>query len=359
MNSNRNRIIDELSKINQQSDKFGSNQQPSFTFSQQPSFTFSPRPSSNQQSGEQLWTKQRKMDLSVIQPVETITKFEAKTVSNDGRIITQDKIYDNKCFFISVSNGLELLSNGNYCKMHKLNGKDVSDTYYMAHLCEMLNNDVLDTDNKTHIEAIIMIANKYNVQIDFFIGRCENDRWYTTSSPHVSYNKSNDNPEKKIIRILNKVIPKKNVSLSMNTSCHFELLLSIANGTSGETVPFQSLSDTNDGQKEFINQQIAQVKQQNKSITPSEQDDLSLMAYLFILGALLLHVNIIIGIIFIVILGVYFSKIIVPKQFVDQIKNPQTLLEMLQVYQKMGEQIDEDETLAKKLQYENPEEDLQ
>ncbi len=94
----------------------------------------------------------------------------------------------NKCFFISISQGLD-----NLCDLSPL---DIVDLIYFS---DRIN--VFDTDNPSHVKCIKFLVDILPViQIQIFIGTLQEDNlWYTTQDYSAKYG-----DDKHIIRILNK-----------------------------------------------------------------------------------------------------------------------------------------------------------
>ncbi|XWV25014.1 putative ORFan [Tupanvirus deep ocean] len=136
-------------------------------------------------------------------------KVKANTHSNNGVIEVwfwmwaRYYTYTNKCFFISVSQGLAEYE-------IKVSPSD------LAYQCNMINHDLVDTDNPVHIAFIKDMANYYNIKLEIYIGTFQDDEWYTTPDPSTCIGRPLDTSTK-IIRILNK-------------GAHFELLTSLEHG---------------------------------------------------------------------------------------------------------------------------------
>ncbi|XWV26268.1 hypothetical protein QJ857_gp0807 [Tupanvirus soda lake] len=107
--------------------------------------------------------------------------------------------YTNKCFFISVSQGLAELG-------IKVSPSD------LAYQCNMINHVMVDTDNSVHNAFIRDMANYYKIKLEIYIGTFEDDEWYTTPDPTTIIGSGSN-----VIRILNK-------------GAHFELLAALENG---------------------------------------------------------------------------------------------------------------------------------
>lgn len=117
-------------------------------------------------------------------------RVQAYTLRNKGVINDHNgKQYKNKCFFLALSTGL-----------FKICNIRVS-AYTIAKACHMLNNDMMDTDNETHLKYIEILARRYDIRLDFFIGVYDkaHARWMTLPYPQRSIGTDGN-----IIRILNK-----------------------------------------------------------------------------------------------------------------------------------------------------------
>lgn len=99
------------------------------------------------------------------------------TLHNDGQI---DSIYGklpNKCFFISVANGIN-----KYCESIK-KGLLVT-PYQLMSLSKFYDlSGLVDTDNPIHREALRTLVKELDICLLMHIGRKEGDKWYTTPDP--------------------------------------------------------------------------------------------------------------------------------------------------------------------------------
>lgn len=121
-------------------------------------------------------------------------KVLCKTVSNNGTVKINQIEFTNKCFFISLYNGLVLN------QISTINNRPLSVGNLMIHSSFLNINEMIDTDNKSHINSINqLITYLPQIQIHVFIGQYIDDHWYTTPDPSVVFGKGNI-----IIRILNK-----------------------------------------------------------------------------------------------------------------------------------------------------------
>lgn len=131
---------------------------------------------------------------------------EATTQYNNGTIPyqmgTEFSVFTNKCFFISVSHGLESLNES----IHP---------FTLAKSFNMLNNDMIDTDNQNHSNIITNIVHIFEIKIECYVGsyNITTNKWVTTPYPSKIYG----NNDKRIIRILNK-------------GSHFEFLTKLEQG---------------------------------------------------------------------------------------------------------------------------------
>ena len=151
-----------------------------------------------------VWDHVRNISISFSRS-DSKSKFnqvslDATTMPNNGVI---NKVYDyyNKCFFIAVTQCLN---------EHGYN----IDPYDLARKYDMLDHEMIDTDNELHIPVIEDLAHCFNIRIEIFTGMYDDklERWKTTPYPSSVFGDGIH-----ILRILHKGL-------------HFEYLTEIENG---------------------------------------------------------------------------------------------------------------------------------
>lgn len=105
---------------------------------------------------------------------ECKSEFWTKSKSNSGTFKHNGTTYTSGSFIMAVSDALGSL------EMSTRPGE-------IAELCGLLNNDGLEIGNQEHWKIFANIANMFNVQIDFYMGKECESVWYTTACPFATF----------------------------------------------------------------------------------------------------------------------------------------------------------------------------
>lgn len=158
-----------------------------------------------------------------IKRIATVQKNISTIETPDGKYLK------NKCFFIALSNGL-------------LKYGIEQTAFQLALECNMINDEMVDTDNAMHRKFLLELTNHYHIKIEVYFGRLGKDKqWYT--SPHITQVFGFGS---KIIRILNEY-----------ESVHFELLVDLEHGF---------LTDENITKDTAITEQISAFKKMEEDL---------------------------------------------------------------------------------------------
>lgn len=125
-------------------------------------------------------------------------KVHVTTQFNNGQININGRKYINKCFAISIAH--KMITYGFAETVKTQNGiipLSLAIVFFMGFQYE---TKILDTDNTTHQLMITRLLKECPyLQLQIFIGRKQNDKWYTTPSPPCVFGKGD-----LVIKILNK-----------------------------------------------------------------------------------------------------------------------------------------------------------
>jgi len=154
-------------------------------------------------------TEQRHLELAKMVSLRTLIKNSnytfaqqrvlVKTKFNNGQIRTGCKSYINKCFAISVADGMKKY----YGYDTIVPTKDGMVPLSLAIVFLMgfqYETRILDTDNSQHRQMITKLLDicPY-LQLQIFIGRFQDKQWYTTPNPSCVFGKGDY-----VIKMLNK-----------------------------------------------------------------------------------------------------------------------------------------------------------
>lgn len=119
-------------------------------------------------------------------------RIEISTLPNNGLVIYGSRRYRNKCFFISLAQGVNKLG-------YKITAGQ------LINMCRFRELDALvDTDNDDHKQKIELLSKSFpEVFIAVHIGSYDRNvqAWFTTPDPDVTFG---DPRSKEIVRIVNK-----------------------------------------------------------------------------------------------------------------------------------------------------------
>ena len=121
-------------------------------------------------------------------------RIPIETLHNNGQIDSSYGKLPNKCFFISIADGI--INHGKSIK------KELTVTPWQLMIVSKFYDlpDLVDTDNPNHRTSIHLLVKELDICLQMYIGRLENNKWYTTPDPCETFG----NPKSLIkIKILN------------------------------------------------------------------------------------------------------------------------------------------------------------
>jgi hypothetical protein len=173
----------------------------------------------------------RLQSLLNIGPNDHFDQFSVKailpSIRNDGTIRHGSVEYCNKCWFIAFRDALVTI------------GWTDIDPYDLATSCHMLNNEMVDTNNDTHLIFLEYLAKCFDVRIEVFIGE------YSTKKSAWMIKPLHD-------RIIG---TGTNVLRIINMNKHFEHLVGVEN----EFIP-NIADEANDSTEAGMLEQFAALK---------------------------------------------------------------------------------------------------
>lgn len=108
-------------------------------------------------------------------------KIPVNTKHNNGKIKSYHGDLPNKCFFISVADGINKYSE----EINKIKNIEEDDNLIQPYQLVKLANfkdlyDLVDTDNPDHVENIQTLVKELDICLLVYIGNLQNNQWYTT-----------------------------------------------------------------------------------------------------------------------------------------------------------------------------------